>query len=235
LRATLRRDVRAIARVVVCFGAIPLLVYLASYAQFWLEHGPALRDWATLQHRMALRVHHGDDESPRPDTGYKPDPYTSQPASWPFLLRPNPVYQDDRRTIVEIGNPVLWWGFLLAAPVLGLALARRRSWRLMFIVGGYLTLYAPWLLFGRHMYLYYMLPAVPFMALGVAAAIEAIQPRTIRRTAAGAVALSAVTVAALFLPLWVGSPTPHYAERLRWLSTWEWRRPADPGGIAVTG
>jgi hypothetical protein len=45
--------------------------------------------------------------------------------------------------VVLVGNPLLWWGFLAALPLLVYRVARYRRWQELVVVGGYLLLYGP--------------------------------------------------------------------------------------------
>jgi dolichyl-phosphate-mannose--protein O-mannosyl transferase len=129
--------------------------------------------------------------------------------SWPFLTHPIRYYPAPGPRVGPaggeiwlIGNPVLWWGFLAAIPVL-LAKATRRRWKEIVILGSYLALFAPWMFLGRKQFLFYMLPAVPFMCLGVVAALHAL-PRRLRLRCATAFAALACAAAAAYLPVWLG-------------------------------
>jgi dolichyl-phosphate-mannose--protein O-mannosyl transferase len=205
------RDWRRVGRVVLCLIVAPAAIYIASYTEFFVQHGPAVRDFVTLQERMVSRQR----------ANHKLNPQRSEPWQWPLLLRPirySPDYGDPRpptREILELGNPALWWGFLFLGPVAAWAAVRRRSWRDAMAVAPYLLLYLPWFVIGRTRYSYYMTPCAPFVALGAVAALRHL-PRPV--TYAFGAAVGAVGLA--FLPLWINTPLPSWADHLRWLSTW---------------
>ena len=83
------------------------------------------------------------------------------------------------------------------------AKAARGRWKEIVILGTYLALFVPWLFLGRTQFLFYLLPAVPFMCLGVVAALRAL-PRRIRFRSATAFATLVVAAAAAYLPVWLG-------------------------------
>jgi dolichyl-phosphate-mannose-protein mannosyltransferase len=192
------RDGRRLRTIVASFVVVPGLVYVAGYVVWFAQNGVDIPRFAALQWRMLLhQIHHGT-----------PQPENSSALSWPLLTHPIRYYpppgpgEAAGRQIWLIGNPVLWWGFLVAVPVL-LAKAARRRWKEIVILGSYLSLFLPWVFLGRTQFLFYMLPAVPFMCLGVVAALRALPERLWRRaaTAFGAVACVA---AAAYLPVWLG-------------------------------
>lgn len=78
--------------------------------------------------------------------------------------------------ILNVGNPALWWAFLPATVLLGAGLGRRDG-RAGFIVAFWGLQFAPWLLVSRPAFLFYMVPVVPFLALGVAYAALAVEER----------------------------------------------------------
>jgi dolichyl-phosphate-mannose-protein mannosyltransferase len=187
--------------VVVCFLLVPASVYLVSYSQFFVEHGPDVPGFVKLQVGMLEHNLHHDSVQAE----------NSSALTWPLLLHPIRYAppQEGRvrvgREVLAVGNPVLWWGFLGLLPVLLLALARRRDWRCALVLGGYGAMYLPWLAFGRTQFMYYMLPAVPFMALGVAASVRALPPR-FQAPAGHTVALLAAIAAAALAPVWMYLP-----------------------------
>ena len=48
---------------------------------------------------------------------------------------------------------------------------RGPRWQEAVCFGGYAAMYVPWLFVGRTQFIFYMLPAVPFMCLGVVAVL----------------------------------------------------------------
>jgi len=206
-----RRSLRRVGRVAVCLIIVPTLIYVASYTQFFVQHGPAVRDFVTLQERMFTRQ----------SSNTKLNPQRSEPWQWPLMLRPirySPDYGDSRpptREILELGNPALWWGFLVLGPVAAWAALRRRSWRDALAVAPYLLLYLPWFVIGRTKYSYYMTPCAPFAALGAVAALRHL-PRPVTFVFGAAVGAAGLA----FLPMWINTPLPVWTDHLRWLNSW---------------
>ena len=151
-------------------------------------------------------------------------PENSQPWTWPLMLHPIQYYRatvaGSVHTIVALGDPVLWWGFLALLPIGMVASARRATWREAFIFGGYLAMYLPWFLVPRSQFFSYMLPAVPFMCLGVTAVIRSLPGRWAFRSGIG-IAAGSVLAAAAFAPVWTGWGVPvSWVRDLRLLPGW---------------
>jgi dolichyl-phosphate-mannose-protein mannosyltransferase len=130
-------------------------------------------------------------------------PYRAPATTWPLQARPV-VYHwvtcgvdDDPATctvapgnaaeIVNLGNPVLWWGGLLLLPVLlsgGVRRDRRSAVPLAFLAAQYL----PWLVVARPVFSFYAVPLVPFLTVGVAVACDTLdRPQRWLCTATGTV------------------------------------------------
>ncbi|HEY6566861.1 MAG TPA: phospholipid carrier-dependent glycosyltransferase [Actinomycetota bacterium] len=193
---------------------LPTLVYLISYGAFWFQHGPAFADFITLQARMF--EYHASHLQVQPE---------NSPAwTWPLLLHPieyfRAQHQGSVQAIVALGNPGIWWGFLLLLPLSVLGILRRLDWRDAVVFGMVLALFAPWLFVGRTQFIFYMLPAVPFLCLGIAATLRGLEGH-VRSVATWSVGLATLTAAVLFLPIWVGASIPKgWSDLLRWLPSW---------------
>lgn len=94
------------------------------------------------------------------------------------LVDPEPcdVPVDTAGEIMALGNPVVWWGWLLAIPVLAGGLVRRDGRSAVALVT-WLSLWVPWLFVSRLAFLFYLAPAVPFMVLGLAVALQRLDRR----------------------------------------------------------
>ena len=125
------------------------------------------------------------------------------------LVPPEPceVPVDTAGEILAVGNPALWWGFLAGLPLV-VAGAVRRDGRSAVVLVTWLSLWAPWLVVSRASFLFYMAPAVPFIALGLVVAIDQLDERRPRlRTWLGLVGGAAVgTGAAIAAQLLVDAP-----------------------------
>lgn len=141
--------------------------------------------------------------------------------TWPLMLRPAWLYYGEgegfRSLIVELGNPVLWWG---ALPALGWVAWQALKWRnatAAFIVVPFLS---QWLLFmtiPRILFIYHYYPNVIFSALAVTLALERFGGRWRTRVYLGL----SLALFVFFYPFISGLPLPQgYWERLEVLVKW---------------
>ncbi|HZU71188.1 MAG TPA: phospholipid carrier-dependent glycosyltransferase [Acidimicrobiales bacterium] len=202
-----------------CFAVLPALVYLASYTSFFVQNGPSVGGLVRLQWDMFQYGRHFDFAGAS----------TSAAWTWPLLGGSIDYTQAvyfggglriiggniDVLRVLTVGNPVLWWAWLGATPFLVWWSALRRDWRAGVVVLGYLAGWAPWLVAGRAAYGYYMLPAVPFMALGVGLALARLAradfrlPRVAVLAGAG-LGAGAGAAAWAYYPVWTALPVGFY-------------------------
>lgn len=166
-------------------------------------------------------------------------PYRASPLTWPTMSRPVAYYYEscpaDRQAdgtcvvdpgnaaeIVGMGNPALWWLTLLSYPLLIWFALRRRDWRAWTLVAFVGLQYLPWLATARPAFLFYMTPAVPFMALALAyAAWRTAEQHELLRWVPATVAMLAVAAFLFWYPVWSGLEIPRGAWQLRmWFSSW---------------
>lgn len=152
-------------RILGALTAVPALaaaVYVATYAQYF-SAGHGVAGWLRLQEHMAAFGWHVQGSVS----------FASRPETWLFDVQPIWFrwFVNERGTVglLALGNPVLFWSATAALVILAVRAVRTRSLGdglVPLLVG---TLYLPWLLTSRQTYLYYILPAVPFLAMAVAA------------------------------------------------------------------
>jgi dolichyl-phosphate-mannose-protein mannosyltransferase len=119
------------------------------------------------------------------DTLTAKHPYQSHPLSWPFLGRPVSYYyppgiglgrygctaQSCSREVLAIGTPAIWWAMVPATLLLVARWVARRDWRagaLALMIAVPVLAWIPSDLKGRTMFIFYALPAIPFLCLGLA-------------------------------------------------------------------
>jgi dolichyl-phosphate-mannose--protein O-mannosyl transferase len=120
-------------------------------------------------------------------------PYLSRPWGWLLLERPVAYYYETPKgcgasscsqEILGIGNPALWWAAIPALVGTVWLWLTRRDWRATLVVVGFAFGFLPWVIqelqlvhttpactpagdCHRTMFLFYMLPNLPFMVLAV--------------------------------------------------------------------
>jgi dolichyl-phosphate-mannose-protein mannosyltransferase len=153
--------------------------------QSWLAH-----DWAVWRGWW----HYQDQIWIYDKTLHAPHPYLSKPLGWILLARPVAYYYQSphgcgsascSQEVLGVGNPALWWAAIPALIATAWSWIARRDWRGGAIILAFLFGWVPWIFeelntvpgctpagdCHRTMFLFYMLPDVPFMALAVTMAI----------------------------------------------------------------
>ena len=208
------RQLRTALKAIGGLVSVAAVTYLLAYSLFFIEHGPNLAAFTRLQVDMLEKQ----------VTYSEAQPESSRPETWPLMTHPIVYYaaSDDATPhtprILALGNPVVWWGSLLLIPLFLWVAARARDWRDWVILGFFASSYLPWLLLGRTQFIYYMLPAVPFMCLMIPAALRGL-PDKVSRPAGIAAAAAVVVTGFAFVPLWLGLPAP-WLPWLQWLPGW---------------
>jgi dolichyl-phosphate-mannose-protein mannosyltransferase len=217
-----RRLVHALRRnwlaLVVSFGVVPALIYAATYgprvdgsviAAPWAR-GSWVRGFAREQRDM-LQFHRSSAEIRYLGST---NPFASPAWSWPLVRRPMIYYSEPRttagrETVMAMGSPFVWWTALACLATLAAGLVRRRTSDAAIVaVAGFTAMYGPLLLVSAARsatFLYYMLPAVPFMCLGVAAAVVRLEAPWARRAMLGVSAIAAAGFA-FFYPVLTAQP-----------------------------
>ncbi len=216
----LRRDLSMVALWLV---VLPAVVYAATYlgrldgavlAAPW-EQGAWLRALAERQLFMY------DFHSALNDT----HSYQSPPWSWPLLKRPVSYYFEitgsgDYKEVLATGSPLVWWSSLLALGAVAVTwLLRRDPTRPEgVILAGFAWSYAPWFLLAGDrsaVFLFYLLPALPFMCLALALVAVWLSRTSGGTAAVGSFCLVAALLFAFYFPLLSGSALPYEAWRAR--------------------
>jgi dolichyl-phosphate-mannose-protein mannosyltransferase len=242
LREFLFRDAPAlVAHLVV----VPALVYALSYiarldgavvALPWQQGSWWRALWDRQQYM--LEFHRGLEAT---------HPYSSAPWSWPLIKRPVSYYFEtapngDYMEIFATGNPLVWWPSLAALLYVAVAWVRRRGAATAegVVLSGFAFNYLPWVAISgprSAVFLFYLLPAVPFMCLALALVVERLAAR---RRVGAALALAALALVASFTfyyPLLSKVPLPREAWLRRIWVFDQCDRPAapDPTRAATSG
>lgn len=222
---------------VITFLLVPSIVYVASYAGWFVHEGWRFGEWAELQgaifeyHRNLRTV----DEAGQPIHSYLSDAWR-----WIVLARPVLYYADYgegvRQVIYLNGNPAIFWGSLLAIPYCAVAWRRLRDWRAGYVVIAVAGLYLPWFLVSRPQFLFYATPLSPFLVLACVYALRSLSEirfealrttsdrvRSVRPYLPVAIGFVAVAVGlfAWFWPVLTGGPLSD-ADWMRraWFGSW---------------
>ncbi len=206
---------------------LPAILYAGSWWAWLSDHDFSLAAW--WRNHLEIADYHLTLE-PFKASGEPIHPYMSKAWEWLLLRRPVAYFYEGgdgtAAEILGIGNPFLFWGALLYIPYLALAWRSQRDWRAGAILVPLLIQYVPWLFVTRPLFLFYMTPATPFMALGATRVLrdfvaEARSGRSAAATAAGLAVAAVVGCFVFFWPVLVGDTIGQEAWRSRiWFTSW---------------
>ncbi len=216
---------RLVGNAALAFGAIPLLIYYLSYVPFMrcLPEAPSLWSaqgltafWDSQTYMWGYHAHLEDSHA-----------FASAFYTWPLLLKPLWLYLDNQQTalrssITLLGNPLIWWGGLLA--LLALACGKLRWPRRdgLWLGACIACLYLPWASVSRVSFLYHYYPVVPFLLLmlGVSLARWPLQGPWSRHIPLAAVLLAGLLFVWFYPAISGLAVSPAWSESLRWLPGW---------------
>ena len=214
------------AGVAVSFLAVPFLVYSVTWIPWLLDRSFDLGEW--FRHHADMADYHlgldtiGEDGEPI-------HPYMSRAWSWLLLLRPVAYYWQGEPScceeIIGIGNPFVFWAAILVIPYLALVWINRREWRAGVVLVPILIQFIPWLAVSRPLFLFYMTPVAPFLALALVFPVRDLLrtrlPRPVAIAAAAVVVAVSVAMFAFFLPVLTGDRLSYADWQSRiWFSNW---------------
>lgn len=250
-RATVRRSLLPLLAALI---VLPAALYVLSWTGWFLSSNGWDRHWATASNATygflpdVLRSwwhYHVEIYGFHTHLSSK-HPYQSHPLGWLALARPVSYYYPPgikagsygcavascSREVLAIGTPAIWWASMPMLLGAGWLWISRRDWRGLTVVLLVAAAIVPWIpsdLHHRTMFLFYALPGLPFMCLGLALmAGWALGPATAsprrRATAATAIGVyvSAVVLNFAYLYPVLAAQTLPYAswhDRM-WFTSW---------------
>ena len=211
---------------VLFFGVIPVVIYCLSYIPYGLARNMTISDgmlWNSDYYRIVwnnqvsmLSYHSKLTEG---------HPYSATPLQWIFDARPILyVYNmngDLKSAFAAFGNPVVWWGGLVAMVAMAVVTVLRRDGKALFILIGYLSQFAPWLIITRVVFIYHYFPSTLFLVLALAHTFNTIIENRRGRYKLAVYGYTAGTglVFTMFYPALTGIYTPqwYFSTFLRWI------------------
>jgi dolichyl-phosphate-mannose-protein mannosyltransferase len=132
--------------------------------------------------------------------------------------------------VLLLGNPVIWWGGVLALLFAAVMWVGARDWRYGLTLVGTASTWLPWLMYdNRPIFSFYAIVTLPFLVLALTLAIgRMVGPSVVpgpRRTAgviaAGSFFVLALVSFAWFWPVWTDGLLTHgeWLDRI-WFSRW---------------
>jgi dolichyl-phosphate-mannose--protein O-mannosyl transferase len=159
---------------VLALAITPAIVYFVTYIPWFVHFHWDLAKWADDQQK-AWNFHR--DLRATDDQGQPWSAYFSPAWQWILLRRPVYFYgafptEGVRQVIYAQGNPVIFWGSILAIPYTAYAWWRDRDWRAAFVFVTVAGLYLPWFAVSRPQFLFYAAPITPFFVLACVYALR---------------------------------------------------------------
>lgn len=192
-----RRPLITLACCLAFFVAVPLVIYYVSYIPYFLPYTPsgvtvkrvieaAVGDYFSSGFMGGMLGYHST-----PGLGMD-HPFYSPWYEWPIMVKPMWYYSGAYRTgstsqtIEAFGNPVVWWGGLVAMIAVGcvwllrhfsrgeglLLHSRQNDMRPAILLIGFAAQFVPWMLVPRGTYIYHYFPSVPFIILAIALCLD---------------------------------------------------------------
>ena len=229
------------------FVVIAVLVFLAGYTGWFLTDGGWDRHWAEengqsvwyLPDALASLWHYQYGIYQFHANLSTPHSYQSSPYSWFILQRPVLYYyesdgpcdaQNCSSAVLALGNPMLWWTFLLASIVCLWRSVINRDWRALAIVFCAAGAVVPWMFYpDRTMYFFYALPALPFFILAITMTLGLVlggpradaQRRFLGALIVGVYVVLVIVAFAYFYPIYTGEVTSYEDWHSRmWFESW---------------
>ncbi|MGH2787342.1 MAG: phospholipid carrier-dependent glycosyltransferase [Actinomycetota bacterium] len=212
---------RSAISLLVCLLLVPLAVYLLTFAG--RVHGSVAAPWSRGSWLGA--VGHEQREMYLTHTRDIIDAthgYQSPAWSWILLKRPVAYFYEvnakgQNEEILALGSPFVWWASIPAFLYVAFSWVRRLIERRAYggaeglIVAGILLTYSPWLIqqTGRGaIFIFYLLPTVPFMCLALAYCATRIGGSWEARAAVAVFAATTVGLFGYFYPVLTKRPLP---------------------------
>ncbi|PYN17898.1 MAG: hypothetical protein DME05_02875, partial [Candidatus Rokuibacteriota bacterium] len=193
---------RNAALLFVSFVAVPLLIYLASYAS-WFGGKTAPYGWNLWELTQQMYWYHSSLTAPH----CAGSPWWS----WPLDLKPVYWYfgasgGGANGYIYDAGNIVLFWAALPAAALIVALAVRARSHSLALLSLAMLAQYLAWIPISRVLFFYHFFTVLPFYLLSLAAVLGGLWER--RRKAVLVFVGIAAASFVIFYPYVSGLPIP---------------------------
>ncbi|MEA2435417.1 MAG: dolichyl-phosphate-mannose-protein mannosyltransferase, partial [Actinomycetota bacterium] len=148
-----------------------------------------------------------------------PHTYQSPPWSWPLIRTPISFMSAAAGTVVikevlATGDPLVWWPALAALVWLTFHIRGVARPAAQVAVIGFGMLYLPWLVtgFGRPAYFFYFVPALPFLYIGAATAIEKLWHVAVTKHVLAVLVAAALVFFGFYYPVMTASQIP----KTRW-------------------
>lgn len=203
-----------------CIGAfvlVPIIIYILSSIPYFISG--QIYDFSSFVSMLTgmFGYHSGLEDT---------HPFQSDWNTWPIMSKPVWYYMKDYgsegySTISGMGNPILWWfGAFTMIYTLFRTVFKidRKSW---YIIVPILSIFLPYSLIKRCMFLYHYFPVVPFMILSVVNFVQVITEKIKKNYVVILVSTIILCTFIYFFPVYSGMKvSKEYIDSTKWVSTW---------------
>ena len=207
---------------VLCFVAVPAVIYMASYIPMARAAGATDLQglWKTVwDNQVFMFTYHRGVHDPHP--------YSSRWYQWLVDARPILYYMVNETgfttRFASFNNPLVSWAGLTALITVGVQTVRRRCGKGLFILIACLNQFIPWLIIGRITFAYHYFPTILFLCVALAYVMNDLVESGRRwKPAVYGLTGGAAGLYALFYPALIGLRVPTWFMRtfIRWFPSW---------------
>lgn len=212
---------------ILSFIIVPALIYYLSYIPYGLAKGMSISEGMltsgeylriVLDNQKFMFSYHSKLVAEHP--------YSSPWFSWLLSIRPILYYLEyfpdgTKSAFGAFGNPVVWWGGLIALIYVFMGFIKRGGGRALFIIIGYLSQLAPWMAVSRIVFIYHYFPSTIFLVLALCYSFNIMYERRKGgyKRAILLYTASALVLFAAFYPVLTGVAVPQWytTNFLRWI------------------
>ena len=206
---------------------IPLLIYLASYGQFWIQ-GHSIKQFIDLHKQIwwyqnTRNLKHSYATTP---LYCVPEGLDGVKTWCPWILDVRPVYfsyeqyGEKAGYIYALGNPLIFWAGVVAVSYLIGKLFEERKKEYVLILLGYFIFWLPWIFAPRILFLHHYLPSIPFLSIALGFSLSKIF-KTKLMFLAIVILVVFIAVFFYFYPISSGYPIDVASiDKYMWLKTW---------------
>ena len=210
---------KLILRGFIFFVIIPLFIYISCYLMFpnnVIHHTDSIKK--IIEQNISMYNYHSKLEA----THYFSSPWYSWPLSYkPVWYYNNTIDEYHHETITGIGNIAIWWLGIFALLYLIIRLFRKKDITTITIVVAVLSMWMPYMLIGRVMFLYHYFPVLPFIMLAIATLFHDISEKFKQDFLMYIYLIIVIGIFIIYYPAISGIITSNnYLEQLKLLSSW---------------
>ena len=214
---------------VLFFVVVPAVIYYLTYIPYGLARGMSISEgmlWdpdyfaIIWSNQLSMFNYHSKLVAEHPFSSYW--------WQWVLNIRPilyeSKVLDNTRATFGSFGNPVIWWGGMVAMIIMAVRVFTHRDGKALFILIGYLSQLLPWVAVSRIVFIYHYFPSSLFIILALAHLFNTIveQRDSVGKSVVYGYTALAGIIFIIFYPMLSGFYLPgwYYKDILKWFVTW---------------